>query len=763
MLYLLKSAINNEYFQENLRILAAPVGEEMTVDYVTRWVDPALWGNIGRGEDACLVFSDRPYHRFVPVRRALVVKVVDEAGVLTITVRLGPLARCGDLRAFSQHFSQLSRRQYFVVRASESPLDFVPEGEDGLEDWKQIIRALQVSPGEGRPSRYARSIFLRYLPPTEADEQSLLLSIEGQAGQTRRRPCGVLASTAAQMSNVEMRAGQTYYQPIYCYAPGLEPDRLSDYSLVVEPGTHNVEIGKIPPLQLDGLLVLEITPLEAGEDLILDVWIRPDRARSAALHLRYPVAEAPPGEEVEAVPRVAPAGLDERYLRAIFQVIHTDDGPARDQALLELIDRDLHPLLPDSPFLKEQRALCLYRLERWLQAYEAFSALDPDRVSPEAIVAWFVSACRAGIETDLGAILKHFNAWERTALTDQLIDALPMVEEERRLQLLRDTWLGAGRYREMWQAVRDTFTRPAAILEVVDLMVDETLYNVLTPAQGYRYLRERMEVLGQAPLELLRRAVELGLQQPDEAPGLEELFLELIDRLLQRSDDPTEALAMIDQARGRLSDHAWVEVTERLADALAKREEGQWRSHACKLYVDLARVCREQFQDLDAAEAYLIQAHCIVGEDQELAEAVDAEEARWTAAVEQIEAVRLWRDGLAEVRRERMREVLSGKRAIFVGGVKRGFDVEAVRTELGLAEAEFVSHFHSERGRLNKVRQRIRQGQVDYVIDFVRFGAHRNLEEDCKRAGVTYVRVPRGRSLDRIIGALAEVHGIRLK
>ena len=70
MLYLLKSAVNNEYLQENLRILAAPAGEEITIDYVARWVDPALWGNIRPGEEACLVFSDRPYRRFVPVRRA---------------------------------------------------------------------------------------------------------------------------------------------------------------------------------------------------------------------------------------------------------------------------------------------------------------------------------------------------------------------------------------------------------------------------------------------------------------------------------------------------------------------------------------------------------------------------------------------------------------------------------------------------------------------------------------------------------------------
>jgi hypothetical protein len=738
VLYLLKSAGTNEYLQENLNILAVPDGNEVTIGYAARWVDPELWGQVRRGKTVCLIFGDRPYQWFVPVRRAEVVDVVDEAGELTLTIQLGPFARGMDLEAFSQRFAELNRRRFFVARDPKPELAFVTQGEDNLDDWKRIIEALQVSPGDDYTSRYARSVFLRYMSLCNANGQPF-------------PPGG------------QLEVGQHYQQPIYCYTPGLEPQELSDYRLVIEPGSYNVGVSDAPSLPPDGELAVEIKPLEPG-DLSLEVWVKPDRVQSTALRFPYRVIEAPaPIEVVEVVPEKAPPGLSERHLRAIFEVMEITDGSSRDQALLDLIDHVLEPLAQESHYLKERRALCLYQLGRWAEAYEQFTDLDPGFLSPQAVVAWFVSACRGGIDANLGIVLGHFNAWEQRALTDQLIAVLPMVEEGRRLQLLKDAWLGAGRYPEMWEAVRDTFNRPASILEAVNLMVDPDLYNLLTLSEGYRYLRERMDALGQEPLELLQRAVELGLQEPDESSGLDKAFLSLVERLLQRRGDLSETWLLVDQVRGHLSIHTWAEATECLAEALAGREEAEWRAHACELYVDLARICREQFQDPGAAEAYLTQAHHMVGDDHRLAAMVDAEEVRWAAVVERIEEVRLWRDGLTEVKRKRLRHLLSGKRAVFIGGPKRGFNEEAVRKELGLTEAEFVTHFYSERGRLDKVRQRISQGQVDYVIDFVRFGAHRNLEDDCQQAGVTYVRVPRSRSLDQIVRALARVHGIKLK
>lgn len=47
-------------------------------------------------------------------------------------------------------------------------------------------------------------------------------------------------------------------------------------------------------------------------------------------------------------------------------------------------------------------------------------------------------------------------------------------------------------------------------------------------------------------------------------------------------------------------------------------------------------------------------------------------------------------------------------------------------------------------------------------MDFIRFGAHRNLEDDCRQAGVTYIRVLRSRGLDQIVRAFAKAHGIGL-
>jgi hypothetical protein len=80
-----------------------------------------------------------------------------------------------------------------------------------------------------------------------------------------------------------------------------------------------------------------------------------------------------------------------------------------------------------------------------------------------------------------------------------------------------------------------------------------------------------------------------------------------------------------------------------------------------------------------------------------------------------------------------------------------------------LEEAEFIPHFQSERGNLGKIQNAIHQGKVDYVVDFIRFGAHRNLDQHCEGTPVTYVRVPSGRSLTQIVRALSAVHQIDLQ
>jgi hypothetical protein len=180
------------------------------------------------------------------------------------------------------------------------------------------------------------------------------------------------------------------------------------------------------------------------------------------------------------------------------------------------------------------------------------------------------------------------------------------------------------------------------------------------------------------------------------------------------------------------------------------------------MYVKLARVYRVELNDLDVAAECLDSAGQLAGENTELDETVQAEAKAWEESIQLLEGVRKWRDGMLEVRRKELRKHLQGKRAIFVGGLERGFDVEYIRTQLALGRADFVPHFHTERGKLDQIAPRIKNKSVDYVIDFIAFGAHRNLEDDCKEHDVKYVRVPRGRSLDQIVRALADLHGIVL-
>lgn len=733
MLYLLKSAINNEFLQENLYILAAPRGTEVTVGYAARWVDPNLWGRVRRGERALLVFGDEPYRTYVPARQAEVLHAVDEAGELTLTLVLGPLVAGVDTTHFGIYFAGLSRRQFFVVRDAESSFSFTLD--DGIENWKRVVRAIAGS--DAGPSRYRESVFLRHLPATDEKGREL-------------------------RTGHPLEARQVYQQRLYAYAPGLTREVVQDYQLIVEPLPYTAGPRHSLSLPADGELIVPIHAVEAGP-LRLDLWVKPNRAVSTTLRLDYQVVESPVRFQAAPAVDALVTGFGARELRELFRVVEMDKGLVRDEALISLIDHILQPQTRDLHSLREQRGLCLARLERWGEAYAEFSDLDPDLLSPQAVASWFVSACRGGMDADVGVILGHFDAWEDVQLVGQLLEVLPLLQEGRRLEIVKDAWVGAGRYAEMWEQVKDTFTRPDSILEVVDLMVDPNLYNLLTAAQAYRYLHDRMEAIGQAPLNLLRRTVEFGLQAPDECSALDDSFLTLVERLLHREGDVEQVWSLVEEGRKCLSNRAWAAATEELADALTERGEEEWQATACELYVDLARVHRDCFHDLEAAEAYLTQAHHMVGEDADLAEKVGGEEARWAAAVARLESVRLWREGLTEVKLQRLRAALRGKKAVFVGGIKRGFDVESVRTELGLADAEFVPHYWSERGSLERVSERIRQGQVDYVIDFAALGGHRNLEDPCAKAGVHYVRVLRSRSLDQIVAALARTHGIELE
>jgi len=239
-------------------------------------------------------------------------------------------------------------------------------------------------------------------------------------------------------------------------------------------------------------------------------------------------------------------------------------------------------------------------------------------------------------------------------------------------------------------------------------------------------------------------------------------LLELIGQLLRRGDDLESAWRLVDDARKCVSPHVWASAAEQLADVLRSDPSAAWRECAGEMYVELARVYRVELNDLDVAADFLASAGQLAGGNTILDQAVQAEVKAWEESIELLEGVRKWRDGMLEVRRKELRKHLQGKRAIFVGGLERGFDVEHIRTQLALERADFVPHFHTERGKLDTIPPRIRQGQVDYVIDFIAFGAHRNLEDDCKEHDVKYVRVPRGRSLDQIVRALADLHGVVL-
>ncbi|MBN1878343.1 MAG: hypothetical protein JXA33_29265 [Anaerolineae bacterium] len=661
LLYLVRPALTNEQLQENLHILSVPAGTPLTIHYQQYLHISELQNDIRRNRAVCIVFSDPPYRQFIPIRHARIMDISQMAGETAITLILDTLVKNfvtptstdwrTDLETFSECFRTLYQEQTLVICNAALSVSFIAENQDDRAAWRRIIDALRIT-DTNILSRYTQTVFLRALHLTDDEGRVVPLG-------------GALA------------VGKTYGQALDCYAPHLTNMDLSEHGIILSPSATHIPLPDVLPLVPNGELSLNIIPIEPGK-IALELWVRPDRTHSTTLRLRYPVVEsatiagaAMDGEAARQVssamqitekqtPAMAVSALTDWHLRAIFKVLQQPEAATRDRAQLSLVDYVLGPLVHNSHYLQEQRGLILTQLGHWEEAYLQFASLDPDRLSPHTIAVWFVSACRSGSDVDLGKILLHFNAWEQRELVQDLIAALPLIDEERRLRLLEEIWLGAGSYYEMWETVKATFTRPETILQVARIMMDPDAYNLLSAAEGYVYLCERMATLNLVTLPLLRQAVDWGLQDPDHAPDLDGAVLDLVQRLLQHTRDPLEAWILVNRARD-LAPQAWVAAAEPLARVLARHPQVGWRAEACKLYIELARTQRERLQDLDAAKDYLSQAHLLVGDDPELDMLVHEENARLATVVERIEAVRSWWEEVQKARIQRLHERLQGQ------------------------------------------------------------------------------------------------------
>src|SRR5690606_18569392 len=90
-LYLFKAARRPLYRKENLHLLAAERGSVVEVAYNRTWVAPELYepDAIPRGTRVYILFTDRPYELFVPVRQGEVLEAAWDELMLRLRIVLG--------------------------------------------------------------------------------------------------------------------------------------------------------------------------------------------------------------------------------------------------------------------------------------------------------------------------------------------------------------------------------------------------------------------------------------------------------------------------------------------------------------------------------------------------------------------------------------------------------------------------------------------------------------------------------------------------
>ena len=168
-IYLYKSARRPRYRKENLNLLAAERGTVVEVSYNRSWVSPRYYdaGSIPRGSRAYFLLTDRPYSRFVPVRKGEVVAAEYDDLMLRLQVALNTWVGVEDmdLDAFTRLVKQSAGDEAPDRKFVGPKLDGVElvkyYDEREAEGWQKAVEETFAMSRDSEDRPYERSVFFR--------------------------------------------------------------------------------------------------------------------------------------------------------------------------------------------------------------------------------------------------------------------------------------------------------------------------------------------------------------------------------------------------------------------------------------------------------------------------------------------------------------------------------------------------------------------------------------------------------------------------
>lgn len=162
MLLCLSSGYSRRYRQDILRSVGLPIGSELQFRYRTKWVTEGVQRKIKegklRGEDVLIAYADQSSPgqddqpvELVPVRKATVTTASRPGSTISLTFKLGPIVRSGQLTSFNNEVQNLSGQAIprwasgkatgsYCVEIPSLPTHIIEA--DRLNEWEQLIDEL---------------------------------------------------------------------------------------------------------------------------------------------------------------------------------------------------------------------------------------------------------------------------------------------------------------------------------------------------------------------------------------------------------------------------------------------------------------------------------------------------------------------------------------------------------------------------------------------------------------------------------------------
>jgi hypothetical protein len=709
-IYLFKAARRPLYRKENLHLLAEQRGAVVDLAYNRSWVAPDYFeaGAIARGAGVIFIFTDRPYHRFVPVRAGEVVSATWDDLMLRVRVALGNWVGLDspDLETFTQIVKQtggdsVPGRKFVSPRRDHLELvPFYDERED--EGWRRAVDEVLKMSAASEDDPYRESVFFRSVG---------LRTTDGELHRARR---------------LSMEPGTDAKLLLHFHNPHLHEADTADLNLRAEAPESELTVVAPERFPLQGEVEIDLQLIGGHPELTVQI------APASALHthvverFRTPVLAS-------AVPTPDEGHRRDELLGVYDFVARNAQLDAGDRA--DLFER-FAQLLPDEQRIREDWALWRLAEGDGEDAYRRLRDLEPEMLTEKARFALFRLALDWDLEGNVRHLINSLNLTSEGSF-ERLLDELETMEPAQLARFVPELAedLPVEQLRDLDVRVARRLTSPDAIGRMAD-----AIFLAGNDARwACEYLQERLHTLRLADSAVEGRLIDLARGLPTgDIIGLDRMAARRINNRIE-SGRLDEAIGDLRAAAAALPADDRESLFRRVVDRLLATEQHE---RAVGLLIELAWSSCDS-GNLESATGAIVQATGIWAHHSAEPPSTVLEEAkqRIQTAWEQCAEITQWRQTADERRRTILREKLSGTRILVAGGFRNEFAVRLLSDMTG-AEVEWAARYRNEGDDLDAFAERISGGRYSLVLYLYQKSGHEvagKLKGVSQQAGVPFL------------------------